>query len=455
MRGDKNKDEDSEFSDSKKRKYTEDGRAKARERFSRDESGGGGRDPCTTPPPPGVPDNWVRPPGAPCDCDVFMAPDGLSARPPSPWQACGTGCEELVIDWTNEESSHLLLQTGVATAGDRYLAYGRMDGFGSAIEHQIVHLPSNEVVFNSIAQPPSKPFGNWSGGIRRSTPAGHLIEYFASTAENTFQHHSLTYIVPLEKDAYALPEATLNEIVDWGALFGSLSDELWAVGFQGGMGWGWHGIELSPGLNAGWSSPDGREVTELEALGSTIFFGTFGGAGPTELLTWNAADGAAPLITYPTKNDGGACCLSLGPTEMTWFECQGLQSGNQYATCNAMASPVATSPSSLVPRVLREGYQDHLVAGLGITSSSYDVRLEKSLAAATLPRVILTRLSDGHYWVVPPRPDRTWINVAYLDDEELALLEARVINGALGPTTTIVRLRVDSLGMPLPPGSGF
>ena len=42
MRGDKNKDEDSEFSDSKKRKYTEDGRAKARERFSRDESGGGG-----------------------------------------------------------------------------------------------------------------------------------------------------------------------------------------------------------------------------------------------------------------------------------------------------------------------------------------------------------------------------------------------------------------------------
>jgi len=56
MRGDKNKDEDSEFSDSKKRKYTEDGRAKARERFSRDESGGGGRDPdeqLAAPPTPG------------------------------------------------------------------------------------------------------------------------------------------------------------------------------------------------------------------------------------------------------------------------------------------------------------------------------------------------------------------------------------------------------------------
>ena len=56
MRGDKNKDEDSEVSDSKKRKYTEDGRAKARERFTRDESGGGGRDPdeqLAAPPTPG------------------------------------------------------------------------------------------------------------------------------------------------------------------------------------------------------------------------------------------------------------------------------------------------------------------------------------------------------------------------------------------------------------------
>ena len=56
MRGDKNKDEDSEFSDSKKRKYTEDGRAKARERFSRDESGSGNTDrdeQLAAPPTPG------------------------------------------------------------------------------------------------------------------------------------------------------------------------------------------------------------------------------------------------------------------------------------------------------------------------------------------------------------------------------------------------------------------
>ena len=41
MRGDKKKEEDLDTPESKKRRYTEEGRAKARERFSRDERGGG------------------------------------------------------------------------------------------------------------------------------------------------------------------------------------------------------------------------------------------------------------------------------------------------------------------------------------------------------------------------------------------------------------------------------
>ena len=42
MRGDKKKEEDLDTPESKKRRYTEEGRAKARERFSRDERGGSG-----------------------------------------------------------------------------------------------------------------------------------------------------------------------------------------------------------------------------------------------------------------------------------------------------------------------------------------------------------------------------------------------------------------------------
>merc|ERR1739844_252938 len=42
MRGDKKKEDDNDATESKKRKYSEDGRAKARERFSREDSGAGG-----------------------------------------------------------------------------------------------------------------------------------------------------------------------------------------------------------------------------------------------------------------------------------------------------------------------------------------------------------------------------------------------------------------------------
>lgn len=44
MRGDKKKEDDHDTTESKKRRYTEEGRAKARERFSRDEPGGNGSD---------------------------------------------------------------------------------------------------------------------------------------------------------------------------------------------------------------------------------------------------------------------------------------------------------------------------------------------------------------------------------------------------------------------------
>ena len=52
MRGEKGKDEESEDSENRKRRYTEEGRAKARERFSREDSTGSpsgfGRKPPTT-----------------------------------------------------------------------------------------------------------------------------------------------------------------------------------------------------------------------------------------------------------------------------------------------------------------------------------------------------------------------------------------------------------------------
>lgn len=411
--------------------------------------GAGGEGPCSGPLPPDVPQGWVRPPGAPCECDLFVAPNADEARPASPWASCGTGCEELVVDWTTDEQYRFFLHSGIADGeGNRYVSYTRyLDGHGGAYETQIVHLPSNAVVFDAIQQPYLNGAGNWYGGPYPSTRAGHLIEYAQSLDKGTFEHVSLFYVAPLLEDAYAPLNVTLDEVVPWGALEAALSEELWAIGYQGARAWGWHGIPLAPGMNPGWSSPDSRTLSSLAASGTTVLFSTFGVAA--ELLAWTADNGVQPLVSYPSTSAGGACGPVVGADEMVWTECQTLVQGNEYASCSLMASPIASSAAGLAPRIVRPAYSDNVVACGGVMGGGYLLRLERSSAAAE-SKVILTRLSDGHYWVLTPEPGFTYSHMLYVDDTELALGLSKTSG-----TWTIHRLQIASLGPPLPPGSGF
>ncbi len=85
-------------------------------------TGGGGQSPCTEPRPANVPEDWVRPPGAPCNCDIYIAPDGASANAPSEWASCGDGCEELVFDWEPTGNSRMYFDYGFSDGnGNRYL----------------------------------------------------------------------------------------------------------------------------------------------------------------------------------------------------------------------------------------------------------------------------------------------------------------------------------------------
>jgi len=68
---------------------------------------------------------------------------------------------------------------------------------------------------------------------------------------------------------------------------------------------------------------------------------------------------------------------------------------------------------------------------------------------------VLTRLSDGYYWVIAERPGFLWVRALYVDSEEIAMV-ASADDGTYHATNwTIVRLSIASLGDPLPPGSGF
>ncbi|MCA9617379.1 MAG: hypothetical protein KC731_00060 [Myxococcales bacterium] len=120
-----------------------------------------------------------------------------------------------------------------------------------------------------------------------------------------------------------------------------------------------------------------------------------------------------------------------------------------------MASPVAERPGELLPRVARPAYRDELGAGDAFTSEHYAVHVERN-DVSPLSKVIVTRLSDGFYWVIPPRPERGWGALMVFDDEELVLTDTKLVNGRTsGFEPGIVRLRLDGLGTPVAPGSGF
>ena len=404
---------------------------------------GAGGAPCTYLKPPGVPDSWVRTPGAPCESDVYMAPEPEQASSAPAWTGCGVGCQEMVIDWSDDDRFRILGQVGAAGDGHRYLGFTRYLSAKGPYEVQLVRVTDNLVILDAIYQSKGGP---WLIRPRAASPDGHIVELTGSTADPA-QHQSVTYLVPAGGGP---PELMLNEVVPWGMLEVTVSSELWAVAYQGGLAWGWHERSFSNEMNPGWSSPDGRLMLGIQAVGGNVFFNTL---GPRHIEVWTAADGARALVDFPSSNEG-ACCFTTDGKDMVWLQGTGAQGDHTYAQVQVMRSPFATTAAALEPTVMRPAFTNGLF-GVGEVGGGYAAHLESKIGAPGEDgRIIITRLSDGHYWVLAPPRGLTWHIPLYVDDEEVAI----VVNNPDGYHATnwnIQRRSIAALGDPLPPGSGF
>ncbi len=366
-------------------------------------------------------------------------------RPPSGWESCGDGCLQLVRDWSSDDSYTFGDVVGAARNGIRYIGYKRFLAPAGPYETQVVKLPENSVVFDAI-QP--HQIGPWVLDIKAVSDIRHIVEVFDTLNDGTAKHHSLIYTLD---GPNAVPHLSYDEVVSWMPYEWTVSANLWALTVQPPYSWAWHGVEPSNQLQPG-NSGSGVFFGP-QAVGSNVFYSVWQGSTASDVMVFDPVGGNRKLITFPSKKVGGACCLLTDGTEMTWLQGADLTSGESYATENLMASPFATSTEALKPRVVRPAFQHDVYTGGGVMGGGYALHTEALTGDNS--RVILTRLVDGYYWIIAPRPGRDWVDTLYVDGEELALLEARTPPPKITGYWTIVRRAIASLGPPRAPGSGF
>lgn len=409
--------------------------------------GGGGAPPL----PGGVPDGWVQLPGSWPGCEVYVSPDAAHLRPASPWSDCGNGCLELVDDWSSDPKNRMFGTMGASTGDTGFLGYYRYLEGGSW-EIQIVRLPENIVMFDLIR------LGDIADTacvthLSAISPAGALLDTFqaknVSSGEGHFAAHVMRPDTPLPALSYSL-----DTLFSLAPHLSAISEDLW-IGTGNYYSLGFHSWPYSESFSTAWTSPDGRSLGAPSAVGETAFFDTWRGDLPTEILVWDALNGARPLVGSASKVAGGACGLTTDGVTMAWLQATGYQGGEVYSDVSWMVAPFTSDPAALQPKVLRKAYQNHVQTGGGMLAGGYLFRAEARIGGGG--KVLLTRLSDGAEWTIPDPPGFVWTRIAYVTKSEIALeMNATVDNPDAGTSEVSVwsvrRLAIDSLGeADLPP----
>jgi hypothetical protein len=216
-------------------------------------------------------------------------------------------------------------------------------------------------------------------------------------------------------------------------------------------------------MKVGWESPDGRFLVGMNAVGSTILFSAFHVPGPYELFAWDPVGGTRTLLALPSVMDGGAGALYTDGIDLVWLHGTGFIPDTQtFQQMRMMTAPYTTQSAALKPRDLRASFQNLLIDARATVGGGYALYVETEWLGPGSNKHYhtLTRLSDGAYWVLAPRPGFRWSLPLYVDAEEFALVEDALkdvfVDAGLqsGESWTIVRRTIASLGPPILPDAG-
>jgi hypothetical protein len=205
--------------------------------------------------------------------------------------------------------------------------------------------------------------------------------------------------------------------------------------------------------------PEGFSPHNLNAVGQAVFW-QVDVMGYSGVMSWDQAHGARPLLRWYGDWSRGAGNFRTDGRDMVWTYGEGKapqdKYTNNYAALSVMTAPHTTDPTAAqaTARRLRSDLSAFGIYPWGI-GCGYAARAEGMIdATGERIAILVVRLSDGASWIVKsaPQPDQHGFLPAFVLGTSCEhVYAAGETYGSPYPLSTIFRIRLDSLGPPLPP----
>jgi hypothetical protein len=403
------------------------------------------------PRPTEVPAGWIKFPGLPCACDVWIAPDESLMGPAPGWIETPPGVLEMEVNWAGYEN-RLSNAVGDSFEGVQHLKFRRRMG-NKTLEVVIVRFPDQRVVFRAaLPRGLSGKCDVYLDALRQGVglwEAWQVVEGLAATA----------YVFA------AGPVAPVPRVIHAGV--DTLTAQRWAVGKRVvGIVYApdtrLDAFELDPvrkHLEA-WTSSQGEYVqqTGFDAWDDHLFFHLTADWRKPEIWSWDPAGGAKPFVKTTGEAPGkiGATCgLGTDGKWLVWLQASGWD-GSAWESVEMVKAPYTTDPAKLAPvrvRSLPGGLGGCRSLRVGDGYASTQALVSKSLDPEG--NVFVVRLSDGQMWRVPTREGRYWGVPLWVDSKEVVVPEGLTLPNDAGipgvQLWSIVRYPLSLLGPGDPP----
>lgn len=166
--------------------------------------------------------------------------------------------------------------------------------------------------------------------------------------------------------------------------------------------------------------------------------------------------GAKDLLSFGNDTSKGIADLGTDGQHLVWIEGSDRPTASGvFPTVTAFVAPYTTDPAQLQKRALRadlSGYPfgtSPFVVGCGYAARTTEMKRGGGFERGTL----VIRLSDGYAWHLPDGAgvDWGWRTALAITCDEIFVKVAEKPTPSSVPRTNVARVRLDSLGPPLPP----